>query len=541
MSDSQFGSLPRKKSQSQSNERSIHDVIQNLRMPTKNYDTMTTGTSIDEPIKFRPTASPRNSANYDNVDESESESGYNEETDFRNYELNYRRKRSISPSGTNTISSDRSNFSNSSHRKSVSFDLKKDDYKSVYSMDETKLQKSKYSIEDRLRNESYFQQQDLPPHKGILRSPSPNSYSTIERTTNRYEKSTENIYEEIERENPFRNEILTTTPTTPTTKHPFLEKKFRNSADHLNSYSAIKKSFDDLSRSNENLFSDGVRKIPIKISNKSKPILPPKPLKHADLLKNEGLYVLKSEMDKGNFIEYEHDFNTNVVKKIIFNPDRPLPPIPSNNNQIEIVPAKFSIVPTQQFIHENSNDNILVTEEEHSAMLLHENELRNAFQNDEDELYFPHNINSSNQFIYNQNDDEDDDEIHQMNFHETNPFSPTFGMSTNKPPDFNLPPPPLPQGPPPPLQTQSHFIPQSQILPVHYSQLPMLQQPSYYQMIPQQQQQQQQQTHPIQFMHPGQMSVSYVPMANYMMNEQMIQNQYFTNTNSQIDNNKNNN
>lgn len=484
---------------------------------------MTTGTSIDEPIKFRPIASPRNSANFDNVDDSESESGYNEESDFRNYELNYRRKRSISPSGTNTISSDRSNFSNSSHRKSVSFDLKKDDYKSVYSIDETKIPKSKYSIEDRLRNESYFQEN--LPHKGILRSPSPNSYPT------RYEKSTENIYEEIERENPFRNEVLTKTPVKRPENISYMEKKFRNSTDHLNSYSSIKKSFDDLSRSNENLFSDGVRKIPIKISNKNKPILPPKPLKHADLLKNEGLYVLKSEMEHGNLIEYEHDFNTNkvnvVTQKNLFNPDRPLPPIP-NCGEIEIVPAKYSIVPTQQFIHENSNDNILVTEEEHSAMLLQENELRNAFQNDEDELYFPHNINSSNHFIYDKNDDDDDDEIHQMNFHETNPFSPTFGMSTN-----NLPP-PLPQGPPP--TQQSHFVPQSQILPVHYSQLPMLQQPSYYQMIPQQQQQ-----HPIQFMHPGQMSVSYVPMGNFMMNEQMIQNQYFQNSNTKIDNNKNNN
>lgn len=202
--------------------------------------------------------------------------------------------------------------------------------------------------------------------------------------------------------------------------------------------------------SSDNLSSDSEQKIPIKrpifkstgslFGNKpaNKPPVPPRPpnVKHADVVYNEGLKTIQNEMEHGDLVEYMmHNVETNTITIIKtdnnrtqemhtydFNDDLPLPPItspppqgirrnvsverpkespppppinlatmPSRNrlrssgdidpSVIEIVPAKYDVFPTPkrvQFVNENSLNNILVTEDTYRELMLQENELRNA-------------------------------------------------------------------------------------------------------------------------------------------------------------------
>lgn len=478
-----------------------------------------------------------------------------------------------------------SSYSNSSsgggHRKSVSFDLDAKEYTPVYMMEQeqVKVNKSKYSIEDRLRSskneyyrnpsyQSVYQSQENQerqrqgdiftyPEKyteynrmsdtgsyerqqqkrGILRSPSPMTDYPILRS--QQQSHSHHYYQspppppplttlsrkdvdvgedmsdkEIERDNPFRKEFLSKEDLHRIdTENAAIYSNVikRNSAENAR-YSRPQSVHDSYERppsvltpreqiylSNDNLLDSsasnpaGIKRIPIKIGNLNtpmilrKPPLPPAkpqlPIKHADLVRNEGLEML--EPNQG-FIEYEHHADTNTItiarpappppitplSAEVF-PDIPLPPVPPvqspnrtrfGRNQsverptlpppppppinkllssnppppppqmkIEIVPAKFDVLPIArkpEYIHGSLGGSILVSEEMHRNILLQENEIRN----------------SRNSGIYSS--DRESITITDQYFIPQNEYSPT------------------------------------KVLPVQYSQLPRPQQPGYYQKVP---------------------------------------------------------
>lgn len=266
---------------------------------------------------------------------------------------------------------------------------------------------------------------------------------------------------------------------------------------------------------------------------KHKPPLPPKPImaassaatsppphpeqtqpnvKHADVLQNEALKIFQSEMQRGDFYEFKHDAKTNKIIKVkqpvppaiasskepsetnrpkLFSQEIPLPPIPSStytkvykrsgNSErppespppppinlatlpafdklrkidsgdcpiVEILPKTSH---RRDSHHENSPDYNLVTEATHREILLHENELRNALQL-EQVVATESPITTSRIPIRRA---------------PAPPTTPTI--------EQQLPPPP----PPPPPPQQQQIFPQTQILPVQYSQLPTPQQPGYF-------------------------------------------------------------
>ncbi|XP_055679755.1 protein lap4 isoform X4 [Lutzomyia longipalpis] len=349
---------------------------------------------------------------------------------------------------------------------------------------------------------------EKPKRRGILRSPSPrveSPRSTLERQTEKVvQKEALREHEEpdereFERENPFRKEALAAKRLSDKFKEyskiprggdsgsdsedrtrPISEYGYDH--DYTWTFKHIQKEFEDISQSNENLSRP--TKIPIKkpILYKStsslpdrprgKPPIPPKPpvhVKQADLVKNDALQRLS--MEHGDFVEFQHDAATNAIREIPrpFSPDTPLPPVPQQvpykrvasverptcrpppppvkSPQFEVIPAKYDVLPspkTPEFVHENSPDNILVTEDVHRNILLEENEIRKAMQSDDA------NNNRQNPFLSDSDSDITATSAADLQHHPGGILSP------------------------------NHIFPPPQILPVHYSQLPMPQQPGYY-------------------------------------------------------------
>lgn len=544
---------------------------------------------------------------------------------------NFERLRSPSPppNQINRHESDRSSvYSNSSYRKSVSFDLGDSDYKPVYRVDETQVSKPKYTIEDRIsqqRSDYYSQFVDTPSEqstprnriesdgnyfdykssldrqqkRGILRSPSPmieSRDSIITAVKSRREKIADDDDSEIERENPFRDEILSKEPplrAAPPPPPPIVqptgipvrrrndyrsdsdnqdsdvssqvEMRYRKlrpqssyEASHQQKFDAVRQSIENLSHSNDNLSggADSMKRIPIKIPvyHKStgsintripmgRPPVAPKPVvKHAELVRNEALDILRNEMEQGDYVEYKHDKESNQISilkpsrvRSEFFEDLPLPPppqqhqtpatpttpltptsniikrlasierpkdsppppppsasrIPMMNTKIELVPAKYDMLPAPsrpEYIRETTppSDMVLVSEDMHRKILLEENELRNAIQTQRD----IEEERSRNQFIYQQRQPQAYPSQQQYQSVYTN----------------------LAQQPPAP-----QLYPTTQVLPVQYSQLPVPQQTGYYHMI---QQQQQQHQPPLQFNYPPQAAFSYgPPMGSYLVSD----------------------
>ncbi|XP_063705869.1 protein lap4-like [Culicoides brevitarsis] len=406
--------------------------------------------------------------------------------------------------------------SSASHRKSVSFDLTdqekqtsdddeeedEDDDKAVFveefmkreSRGEVKIDSSKNLLLEK-------------PIKSILRSASPSSssqFSTLDRQyqseavaswiRNSQEHLADVQKQEIDQENPFKKtfvsqeelremeEIAKNKKTRPTTQ------------------------FEPLKQT----------KIPLKkpvsasTGNLAKPPVPPKPkVKQADLVKNVALKHLTQE--QGDFVEFEHDPITNTIREVRpkseFNPDGPLPPLPppstSTNKSripnlklqrplsnidrpkcspppppktplvveqevIEILPAKYETLPKMETAkvvhesHENSKENVLVHDDIRRHLLLQENELRNALMDS--------NANLESDPDTNNNSGRHETSSHAGSSTTSGVFSPTdFSQrSVSRIPVLN------PQ----------NVFPATQILPVHYTQLPTPQQPGYYQTVP---------------------------------------------------------
>lgn len=245
------------------------------------------------------------------------------------------------------------------------------------------------------------------------------------------------------------------------------------------------------------------------------PSRPPKPqVKVAEMVKNEGLERMSQHMEEDDFMEFVHDVKTNTIQEVkshskeTFNPENsPLPPIPKNpppplnlkrinsrdrpkdsppapptpiaitptSEILEILPAKYDNFPRKQtphFVNENSQSNILVTELEHREILLTENELRNAILSE-----------------YDENSSLDNNSEKLLNFSSTNPFlesSSSYGSSPNLLSPVST----LDNKSQGSSSTMSQYTPvyrdtinilppHTQVLPVHYGQLPKPQHANY--------------------------------------------------------------
>ncbi|XP_037051947.1 protein lap4 isoform X3 [Bradysia coprophila] len=482
-------------------------------------------------------------------------------------------KTEVISTGTNT----------SSHRKSVSFDLGEFEYTpagAAANDDESVFQRSSDNTHiDPALNDGYEIPRCSPPavptveksqKKGILRSSSPMSNtSTLERISmSSYTRKDLPSEPEIDRENPFRKEFFTDNGRSG--EYNIYEEI--GASRHINDLSDNERNRDVKTRpksvyenvvnsdnnhqttridnkfvSSDNLSSDSEQKIPIKrpiykstgniFGNRpaNKPPVPPRPpnVKHADVVYNEGLKTIQSEMEHGDLVEYMmHNVETNTITVIKtdndrtdlhtydFNDDLPLPPIvspvmsptpqgirrnlsidrpkespppppinlatmPSRNKLrssdlidpsiIEIVPAKYDVFPTPkrvQFVNENSLNNILVTEDTYRDMMLQENELRNAISQSHTESRNipirqapppppPTHQPSPQQ---HQQQQQQQQQTVMMPSSTPNLSSPTGSLHSYQQTMMT------------PVLSHNQIFPQSQIVPVQYSHLPVPQQ-----------------------------------------------------------------
>ncbi|BFF92120.1 protein lap4 [Drosophila madeirensis] len=328
----------------------------------------------------------------------------------------------------------------SGHRKSVSFDLSGDersrsDYERSRSRTPDGYTRAYDSEQDNRGNA-----RNRMPRKGILRATSPSSStsSTLERRPEKLAPIVPTVARirevespqlqrvsratsperpgELERENPFRHppieddeytqiaKAINRSPRSPrTTRDQFFFGSARSSEDLLEQSFSSGRSTPNtvISKSTENLTG-------------TRPKVPPKPqLKKADLVRNVALETFQaSDVGQGDFTVFEHDASTNTIHPVgakvpvrvsTKTPPRPRvspPPPPVNYSSLPKTPLA-STVPTvleeslymealpapppshrrpQEFVHENSPDNILVTPQEHREYLLRENELRNQLR-----------------------------------------------------------------------------------------------------------------------------------------------------------------
>lgn len=265
----------------------------------------------------------------------------------------------------------------------------------------------------------------------------------------------------------------------------------------------------------------------------NKPPVPPRPpnVKHADVVYNEGLKTIQNQMEHGDLVEYMmHNVETNTITVIKtdnnrtdlhtydFNDDLPLPPIspppppsqgirrnisvdrpkdspppppinlatmPSRNkirsseltdpSVIEIVPAKYDVFPTPkrvQFVNENSLNNILVTEDTYRELMLQENDLRNALsQSHTESKNIPIRQAPPPPLLTQQSQQHQ----HQQQQHSIimPPSTPNISSPTGSLQRYQ-------QTMMTPVLSHNQIFPQSQIVPVQYSHLPVPQQPGIF-------------------------------------------------------------
>lgn len=421
--------------------------------------------------------------------------------------------------------------SSASHRKSVSFDLTDQeqpvqDDKEVFVDEFLKREKLReISTQHYCRSEvkTDFGNKMLleKPIKSILRSASPSSssqFSTLERqrenvaswVLSSHERLVNAHNSEIEQENPFKKTFVSQEEL----------REMKEIAKHKKSRPSTQ-------------YEPMQTKIPLKkpvsasTGNLAKPPVPPKPIlvvKQADLVKNEALELLHQE--QGDFVEFEHDPITNTIREIRpkseFNPDGPLPPLPIvpqpsqiptkskvstqlklqrppstidrpkcsppppptpktplfvESEIIEILPAKYQTLPKMETAkivhesHENSKENILVPDNIRRSLLLQENDLRNALIIDSNA-----NVDSDTDTNNNLGD------AYQGHYSETASQGSSTGPSTSgvfSPSDFSQ-----RSSSRIPVLNPHNVFPATQILPVHYTQLPTPQQPGYCQTVP---------------------------------------------------------
>ncbi|XP_061393246.1 mucin-2-like [Musca vetustissima] len=227
---------------------------------------------------------------------------------------------------------------------------------------------------------------------------------------------------------------ISKSPRSPKENYFFGPKSGWKSNEDLLKSERLRTTSSQQSKSTENLSSQPLRKPP------PPPLMPKPKLKKADLMRNFALESFQnSDVGHGDFAVFEHDPTTNQIHEVARPPtpgaklpvrvktpkspitprpkdspppppvnyatlpklppkmqptlgtseDTPqymeiLPPLPPPVPTLYAVPSIDEVPPAQRrpadFIHENSPDNILVTEEEHRTILLQENELRNQIR-----------------------------------------------------------------------------------------------------------------------------------------------------------------
>uniref|UniRef100_A0A182N097 Uncharacterized protein n=1 Tax=Anopheles dirus TaxID=7168 RepID=A0A182N097_9DIPT len=91
------------------------------------------------------------------------------------------------------------------------------------------------------------------------------------------------------------------------------------------------------------------------------------PIRQAEVVRNQAARKLREEFGQGDLVEYEHDTVTNTIREV-------------RTERVQMLPAKYDTLPvkrTAQFVHENTPNNLLVTDDVHRQVLLEENEVRN--------------------------------------------------------------------------------------------------------------------------------------------------------------------
>lgn len=522
------------------------------------------------------------------------------------------------------------------HRKSVSFDLSDNEYIPVFENEPIKTSIPKRTTPPRdiekptrlpdtddiaqlylsqfSRNEEDGDGYEIPikystetkPFKSILRSPSPSAAATTPTQISSLDRPLsvksprvpppqqtvtaaivhtrhpDDDDEEIERENPFRNEFLGYRPY----ENVYEELRFDNNKTKQEKPIEYAMSADKKVRpksayytedpyteilpksyhSNEHLVTDisDERITVTKPTSKStgnlvterpkhKPPLPPKPptqpsnVKHANLVQNEALKTFQNEMQRGDFYEYRHDHSTNKIIKIKHDrpeldikqpieigklgereelhtvsniPESPSPletqttppytkinkkacntnvrpsasppPPPINLSTLptidklrnietedgtilEILPTKIDVLPLPQraeYRHENSSDNILVTEATHREIMLQENEMRNAMQQQQEEIVQESTTTTTTlaSKLPLRKAPPPPPPQSSTSVHQEEPF---YNRSNESPSSRQIPSHAATLSP-------SQIFPPTQILPVQYSHLPIPQQPGYY-------------------------------------------------------------
>lgn len=410
-----------------------------------------------------------------------------------------------------------------SHRKSVSFDLGDSD-------NPINDIAPRASSMERLLNDNY----EVPvaesmhkPHlrKGILRSPSPMSTSTLDRPpltptptlpVGAGRRDTGFVDNEIERDNPFRREFFNEADEPSQNiyeeigfnKDPNECPDNENDRIYRNVLSSKSKARHDTSESvhssadayryhsNEALLDANVKKIPIKwpatkstgdlsIRPKEGPPLPPKPkVKTAEIIYNQGLKTLQQEMQIGDLVELEHNPLTNTVspvsktiKSLDFNADTPLPAIPQS--PIKIVtksrpnesppppPVNMATLPSRHKMHRIDADPSIVGIAPPVCGLTTPRPVALRAENSPDNILVSESTHR------------------EMLIHE-NQVRNHLISDGNVSPKVNI---PVRHAPPPPLPhkaptTPSHGLPPPQIVPVQFSHLPMPQHAGFFHASP---------------------------------------------------------
>lgn len=482
-------------------------------------------TYLDEELNQFEPYHRRDSGTKDGYQSTEELELYNEPKLKTNEDKNKPRNTGAIPKGTVTpvfSETERSSSSLSHNRKSVSFDLpdpepgakfiptfdSDDDSDDDVVMSSDASQPSeKPPVSVMSYEQNTIKQTAAKPIKGILRCTSPSlSQTSLERQyppgsiaswiKTSQEQLAARKNDEIEHDNPFKKEFESKEVDTIVHAYPVKVRPQTTYEPLEEPLSLVPKK--PIYASTGNISTDRA---------KPKPPLPPKPqkLKQAALVRNEGLDIMRQGLEKGDYVEYEHDPITNTVKEVksdrdSFSPDTPLPPLPpvqSNKSRIpqlnlmqrsvgiierpkqsppppptpktpivvdadviEILPAKYETLPKVEqakVVHENSKENILVSDAMHCQILLQENELRNALR--DRELFTPADPNSNQDTMST---------TASQHSSTSGVFSPDSTMSRTKIPV---------------LQSTSVFPP-PQMLPVHYTQLPTPQQPGLIQTVP---------------------------------------------------------
>ncbi|XP_032295244.1 protein lap4 isoform X15 [Drosophila virilis] len=324
------------------------------------------------------------------------------------------------------------------HRKSVSFDLSgdersKSDYERSRSRTPDRFSRA-YDSEQDTRTKALGRM----PRKGILRATSPSSSasSTLERRPEKPPPIVPTVARIREVESPQLQRVSrATSPERPgelERENPFRQVEPYEDDEYTQIAKAISMSprsprdqfFFGTSRSNEDLIeqshSSG-RSTPSTVISKSTenltgarpkvppPTLPKPQLKKADLVRNVALETFQAtDVGQGDFAVFEHDASTNTIHQVAKLPvrlatkssSRPRespPPPPVNYSTLPKSPLPKlaaslleesvymeALPPAQRrpndFVHENSPDNILVTPEQHRDFLLRENEMRNQLR-----------------------------------------------------------------------------------------------------------------------------------------------------------------